>query len=343
MTDGREFEFAAVPLPDGNALFTMLDITDRRRIEAALRERADALEEADRVKTAFVANMSYELRTPLTSIGGFAEMLAGGYAGKLAPAAADYVDAILESVGAAVAADRRCARPHPERHGGSLLLERERVDLAGLCRDGGRDGRAAAPSEKAQTLEARDRARGRHRDRRRAAAARVARACPRNAIAYTDKGGRIALAARRRRGGGGDRARDNGRASRAEDQPRVFDRFHRIDRGRRARRGGARPRPAARPPVRRGAWRHGRAEVERGQGHHGHADHPARRRNDPRRRSGDRGARRARLRRCCAPATSSPCPARSAPARPRLARGIARGARPRRRGAEPDLPDRPAL
>ena len=78
MPDGREFEFAAVPLPDGNALFTMLDVTDSRKVEAALRERNEALEEADRVKTAFVSNMSYELRTPLTSIGGFAEMLAGG-------------------------------------------------------------------------------------------------------------------------------------------------------------------------------------------------------------------------------------------------------------------------
>src|SRR5919106_5235475 len=76
MTDGRHFQFAAVPLPDGNALFTMVDVTDSTRIEAALRERARALEEADRVKTAFVANMSYELRTPLTSIGGVAGMVA---------------------------------------------------------------------------------------------------------------------------------------------------------------------------------------------------------------------------------------------------------------------------
>ena len=98
MKDGRHFEFAAVPLPDGNALFTMLDVTDSRRVERALRERADALEEADRTKTAFVANMSHDLRTPLTSIGGFAEMLARGYAGELGERARSYVDAILESV-----------------------------------------------------------------------------------------------------------------------------------------------------------------------------------------------------------------------------------------------------
>lgn len=98
LADGRHFEFAAVPLPDGNALITMLDISDSRRIEQALRDRNEALEAADRVKTAFVANMSYELRTPLTSISGFAEMLHGGYAGTLTPDATGYVDAILDSV-----------------------------------------------------------------------------------------------------------------------------------------------------------------------------------------------------------------------------------------------------
>ncbi|HEU4958904.1 MAG TPA: PAS-domain containing protein [Sphingomonas sp.] len=95
--DGRHFEFAAVPLPDGNALFTMLDITDSRRIERALRDRNEALEAADKIKTAFVANMSYELRTPLTSISGFAEMLHGGYAGKLSKTADGYIEAILDS------------------------------------------------------------------------------------------------------------------------------------------------------------------------------------------------------------------------------------------------------
>src|SRR5207237_1635266 len=91
MTDGRHFQFAAVPLPDGNALFTMVDVTDSSRIEAALRERTNALEQADRIKTDFVANISYELSTPLTAIGGFAEMLAGGYAGEPGSTATDYV------------------------------------------------------------------------------------------------------------------------------------------------------------------------------------------------------------------------------------------------------------
>jgi signal transduction histidine kinase len=96
--DGRHYDIAAVPLPDGNALVTMLDTTDHHRAEHALRERAEALEAADRVKTAFVANMSYELRTPLTSIKGFAEMLHGGFAGALSRSGEEYAEAILSSV-----------------------------------------------------------------------------------------------------------------------------------------------------------------------------------------------------------------------------------------------------
>ncbi len=150
LTDGRHFDFAAVPLPDGNALFTLVDVTDSNRIEAALRERATALEQADRVKTDFVANMSYELRTPLTSIGGFAEMLAQGYAGALAPAASDYVKAILESVERlSKLIDNVLDLTQGDSVG--IALERERVDIAGLCRMAA-EKFASRTSEKGQKL-----------------------------------------------------------------------------------------------------------------------------------------------------------------------------------------------
>ncbi|WP_368734977.1 histidine kinase dimerization/phospho-acceptor domain-containing protein, partial [Klebsiella pneumoniae] len=42
--------------------------------------------------------MSYELRTPLTSIKGFAEMLHGGFAGPLSASGGEYAEAILVSV-----------------------------------------------------------------------------------------------------------------------------------------------------------------------------------------------------------------------------------------------------
>lgn len=141
LADGRQFEFAAVPLPDGNALFTMLDITDSRRIERALRERTEALEKADRVKTAFVANMSYELRTPLTSISGFAEMLHGGYAGKLTKQADGYVQAILDSVetlGVLIDDVLNLTQAEVEGAGDGAgpgdTLAREDIDLAAITR-----------------------------------------------------------------------------------------------------------------------------------------------------------------------------------------------------------------
>ncbi|VWX51252.1 PAS domain-containing sensor histidine kinase [Novosphingobium sp. 9U] len=97
LADSRVLEFAGVPLPDGNGLLTVLDITASQNAEAALRERNAALEEADAIKTRFLANMSYELRTPLTSIGGFAELLQAGVGGELSEAGTEYIKAILDS------------------------------------------------------------------------------------------------------------------------------------------------------------------------------------------------------------------------------------------------------
>ena len=99
LADGRTLDFAGVPLPDGNGLLTVLDVTASRQAEEALRERNRALEEADAVMTRFLANMSYEFRTPLTSIGGFAELLTSGVAGELTPQAKEYAHAIAISVG----------------------------------------------------------------------------------------------------------------------------------------------------------------------------------------------------------------------------------------------------
>jgi signal transduction histidine kinase len=95
--DGLALDFASVPLPDGNTLLTYVDVTDSARIENALRERTEALEAADRLKTGFMSNVSYELRTPLTNILGFAETLSLGIAGEMLPKQREYLRDIQSS------------------------------------------------------------------------------------------------------------------------------------------------------------------------------------------------------------------------------------------------------
>ena len=65
------------------AAFT--DVTDRFRIENALRDRNEGLEAVDRLKSDFIKHVSYELRTPLNTILGFSEHLASGAPGSLNP------------------------------------------------------------------------------------------------------------------------------------------------------------------------------------------------------------------------------------------------------------------
>ncbi len=89
-TDDAIVEFRTVPLPDGSVLNSFLDVTDSVRVEQALRESNAALEAADRLKSDFVANVSYQLRTPLNTITGFAEILAEQYFGKLNDRQLDY-------------------------------------------------------------------------------------------------------------------------------------------------------------------------------------------------------------------------------------------------------------
>lgn len=96
-SDGTVLDCTCVPLPDGATLLSFTDMTASTLVERSLRERTEALEAADKLKTEFLANMSYELRSPLTSISGFAEMLQKQYVGPLNDIQKDYIGGIYQS------------------------------------------------------------------------------------------------------------------------------------------------------------------------------------------------------------------------------------------------------
>lgn len=82
-SDGALIAYSTMPLPDGGMLVTHIDVTDTVRVENALREKNAALETAERLKLDFLANVSYQLRTPLSAMMGFAEILDKEYFGPL--------------------------------------------------------------------------------------------------------------------------------------------------------------------------------------------------------------------------------------------------------------------
>ena len=208
LADGRTLEFAGVPLPDGNGLLTVLDITDSQKAEEALKQRAAALEEADAMKTRFLANMSYEFRTPLTSIGGFAELLGAGLGGDLSEQGRDYVGAILSSV-ERLGEQIENVLDLSQSEAGLLPLAQEEIDLlpfvTKLVEERGQSVRDAGI-----TLDLRgDKGAGRLTGDRR----RLGRAIGHlidNAVAATPRGGRILVELSGRKGRARIVVSDNG-------------------------------------------------------------------------------------------------------------------------------------
>ncbi len=95
--DGTILTYLTHPLPDGNTLIAFADVSATRRVESALRERAEAFAAADRLKTEFVQNVSYQLRSPLTTILGYAEFLESQRMESLSDQQLDYVKSILSA------------------------------------------------------------------------------------------------------------------------------------------------------------------------------------------------------------------------------------------------------
>jgi signal transduction histidine kinase len=101
--DGTVIDLATMPLPDGATLVTFQDVTDTVNVERVLRERNEALVAADSLKIEFVHHVSYELRSPLTNIIGFAHFLGDPSFGPLTEKQHEYLGYLTSSTNALLA------------------------------------------------------------------------------------------------------------------------------------------------------------------------------------------------------------------------------------------------
>jgi signal transduction histidine kinase len=91
LRDGTALRFAVIHLPNGQVMMTFVDVTDSVNVERALKDKNDALERADQLKNDFVQHVSYELRSPLTNIIGFTDLLSLPTTGPLTERQREYV------------------------------------------------------------------------------------------------------------------------------------------------------------------------------------------------------------------------------------------------------------
>jgi signal transduction histidine kinase len=229
-SDGKVIDFVALPLPDGGVLFRFADISDSVRVQRALIERNEALETADRLKTEFLANISYELRTPLTTIIGFAEILEQRFFGPLNDRQVEYAGGIVSASGTLLTLiDDILDLANIEA--GYLRLDPGTVEIPDLFHDlGALMTERARSGGVALTFEIVPDIGGLVADKRRLKQALFNLIS--NAIKFTPAKGRVTVTAQR----DGDMAEfiveDTGIGIAAADQARIFDKFVRVGTGR---------------------------------------------------------------------------------------------------------------
>ncbi|MGD9737801.1 MAG: PAS-domain containing protein [Bauldia sp.] len=145
-SDGTVIDYATMPLPEGQTMVTFVDVTDSVRVERALTDRNEALEAADRLKNEFIQHVSYELRSPLTNIIGFTEMIAAAGIGPLNDKQREYLGYVMQS-GNALLTLVNDILDLATIDAGIMALELSRVDLPAAVQasiDGLRDRLAEA-------------------------------------------------------------------------------------------------------------------------------------------------------------------------------------------------------
>jgi signal transduction histidine kinase/uncharacterized membrane-anchored protein YhcB (DUF1043 family) len=223
--DGSVIDWARVPLPDGAVLYTFVDVTDSLQVERALLERNEALETADRLKSEFIANISYELRTPLNAIIGFAEILTNQFFGTLNDRQLEYSQAIVDSSQRLITLINDIL-DLASIEAGYMHIDRAPVEVRELIEAVASLGRERAHSRELElVVDCPDGIGAIDADSRRLKQALFNLLS--NALNFTPEGGRVTLSAGREDGELVFEVTDTGVGIPEEDQGRVFGRFER--------------------------------------------------------------------------------------------------------------------
>jgi signal transduction histidine kinase len=227
-SDQRMFSYQTKPLPDGATLIAFDDVTATRKLEQALVDRSEALAEAERLKRDFVGNVSYELRTPLTTIIGYSELL--DRQGDALPERLRGHIASVRTAAAQLAHSIDDVLDMAQMDAGEMALSLGDVDVAALLN--GAAARAARAAEEADVLvhvRAAPESGVIRADERRLA--QVLDHLMANAIRSTPAGGEVVLDARKMLGEVKIGVKDTGRGIPFHVQAHIFDRFIGRDRG----------------------------------------------------------------------------------------------------------------
>jgi len=216
----RTLLVSARPLPDGGAVVAVQDLTTRRRLETIRRD--------------FVANVSHELKTPLTVIAGFAETL------RDRELPTDNRERFLDTIEANTRRMQRIVDDLLDLsryESGSWRPNVVSNDLAGVVSDVFTSVARAADA-KHLTLGFQASPDAQRVDADPTALRQVLGNLIENAVRHTARGGVTVSAEAPPRGGTTLRVRDTGSGIPTEHLGRIFERFYRVDAGRAREEGG---------------------------------------------------------------------------------------------------------
>ena len=206
------------------------DITERKRLEAALTDARDKAQDASHSKSHFLATMSHEIRTPMNGVLGMARLLLET---QLAPDQRTYAEAIRQS-GMALLALIEQILDFSKIESGALVLEKSDTKIRSLVEDVSEllATRAHAKGIELATAIAADVPETIETDAMRLR--QIITNLVGNAIKFTDEGGVLVMLSVARAENGGEAhlrldVRDTGVGVPAEKQAQIFEEFVQAD------------------------------------------------------------------------------------------------------------------